>query len=108
MVTITGSGFGTLGGSVQFGTVDATTSSWTDTDIVFEVPAGTSGKMARVSVTPGSDTASNTVKFRFDNVKASHRSFLDNHPFMDDGSFGDDDSLDHATRHHYRHNGDFD
>jgi IPT/TIG domain len=99
-VTITGTGFGALG-SVQFGTVVATASSWTDTQIDFVVPAGTFAKVAPVSVIPGRDTASNAVNFRIDHVKAvAHHSLGENHPFMDDHSFGDHHShrgMDHRA-----------
>jgi hypothetical protein len=90
-VTLTGTGFGELG-SVQFGKVVTTATSWTDTQIVFEVPAGTHGKVAHVRVTPGNDTASNKVNFRFDKVKR-HHSFADDPSFRDYHSFGDIDSF---------------
>ena len=73
VVTLTGTGFGELG-SVQFGTVVTTATSWTDTQIVFEVLAGTTSRVAHVSVISGSDTASNAVSFRFDKVKVHHSS----------------------------------
>jgi hypothetical protein len=80
-VTIRGSGFGDLG-SVRFGTVVATAKSWTDTKIVFEVPAGTFAKVAHVSVISG-DVASNAFSFRFDKGQRSHHSFGDDHSFGD-------------------------
>ena len=94
VVTLTGTGFGELG-SVQFGTVVTTASSWTDTEIVFQVPAGTSAKVAHVSVIPKSDTASNAVNFRFDHVKAvrTGHSLGESHSFMDR-----DSSADHSSR----------
>jgi mono/diheme cytochrome c family protein len=73
IVTINGSGFGALG-SVQCGSVVTTASSWSDTQIVFEVPAGLYGRVAPVSVIPGSDTASNAVSFRIDKVQHPHHS----------------------------------
>jgi IPT/TIG domain len=93
-VTITGTGFGALG-SVQFGTVVTTASTWTDTQIVFDVPDGTSAKVAQVSVIPESDTASNAVNFRFDHVKAGGalHSLGENHSFMDR-----DSTADHSSR----------
>gem|GEM_PF-1988716 len=91
VVTLTGTGFGELG-SVQFGTVVTTATSWTDTRIVFEVPAGTTGRVAHVSVISGSDTASNAVSFRFDKVKL-HHSFADGHSSWNGHSFGDDHSF---------------
>jgi len=89
-VTITGTGFGALG-SVQFGTVVTTASTWTDTQIVFDVPDGTSAKVAQVSVIPESDTASNAVNFRFDHVKTGGalHSLGENHSFMDRDSTAD-------------------
>jgi hypothetical protein len=78
MVTLEGTGFGALG-SVQFGTVAATAKSWTDTKIVFEVPAGTFAKVAHVTVTNGGDAASNAVSFRFDKGQRSHHSFGKDH-----------------------------
>ena len=89
-VTIHGSGFGTLG-AVQFGTVAATASSWTDTKIVFEVPDGIYAHVVPVTVTPMSATASNAVNFRLD---------WDNHH--------GDDAREQAPRHHVRLAGDFD
>lgn len=91
MVTIQGSGFGAAG-TVQFGTVDVTVSSWNDTAIIFEVPVGTFGRAALVSVTPEGGTASNAMKFRFDHVRVSAYS----HSHSD------------APRHHVRLGGDFD
>ena len=85
-VTIHGSGFGTLG-AVQFGTVAATASSWTDTKIVFEVPDGIYAHVVPVTVTPMSATASNAVNFRLD---------WDNH------------HCEQAPRHHVRRAGGFD
>jgi len=103
-VTIHGSGFGTLG-AVQFGTVAATASSWTDTKIVFEVPDGIYAHVVPVTVTPMSATASNAVNFRLD---------WDNHHGDDvreqahwDNHHGDD-AREQAPRHHVRHAGDFD
>jgi len=89
-VTIHGSGFGTLG-AVQFGTVAATASSWTDTKIVFEVPDGIYAHVVPVTVTPMSATASNAVNFRLD---------WDNHH--------GDGACSQAPRHHVRRAGDFD
>jgi len=89
-VTIHGSGFGTLG-AVQFGTVAATASSWTDTKIVFEVPDGIYAHVVPVTVTPMSATASNAVNFRLD---------WDNHH--------GDDACEQAPRHHVRLAWDFD
>jgi len=103
-VTIHGSGFGTLG-AVQFGTVAATASSWTDTKIVFEVPDGIYAHVVPVTVTPMSATASNAVNFRLD---------WDNHHGDDvreqahwDNHHGDD-AREQAPRHHVRRAGDFD
>ena len=78
-------------GAVQFGTVAATASSWTDTKIVFEVPDGIYAHVVPVTVTPMSATASNAVNFRLD---------WDNHH--------GDDACEQAPRHHVRHAGDFD
>jgi len=91
MVTIQGSGFGAAG-TMQFGTVVATASSWTSTAIVFYVPVGTYSKFVPVTVTviPGSGTASSAVRFRFDHVRVSKHSHSD------------------APRHHVRLGGDFD
>jgi hypothetical protein len=87
-VTVTGSGFGTLPGSLQFGDTLTTATSWTDTEIVFVVPDGNYGRSALLSVIPAADTASNALKFRFDRVRtvqpAGHH-----HSFADDPSFRD-------------------
>ena len=91
IVTIQGSDFGAAG-TVQFGTVDVTVSSWNDTAIIFEVPVGTFGRAALVSVTPEGGTASNAMKFRFDHVRVSAYS----HSHSD------------APRHHVRLGGDLD
>ena len=87
-MTLTGTGFGELG-SVQFGKVVTTATSLTDTQIVFEVPAGTTSRVAHVSVISGSDTASNAVSFRFAKVKV-HHSFADGHSSWNSHSSGDD------------------
>lgn len=100
-VTIKGSGFGALG-VVQFGTVVPTASSWTETEIVFKVPAGNVGRVALVTVTPGIETASNAVKFRLDRSKKGHHSFRGGHYFGHDHSFG------YAPSHHSRLGGDLD
>ena len=78
IVTIQGSGFGALG-TMQFGAVAVTATSWTDTQIVFEVPAGAYARSALVSVTPEGGAASNAVKFRFDRVRTA------THPRGNDG-----------------------
>jgi IPT/TIG domain len=91
ILTIRGTGFGTLG-AVQFGTVVTTATSWTDTEIVFSVPAGDYRKVAALSVIPAGNTASNAVHFRFDKVKR-HHSFADDPSFRDYHSFGDIDSF---------------
>ena len=108
-VTITGTGFGTVG-SVQFGAIVLTASSWTDTQIDFIVPAGTLAKVAPVSVIPGSDTASNAVNFRFDHVKAAgaHHSLGENHSFMDGSSHHGVHSGWFGPRHHLLFGGDDD
>jgi IPT/TIG domain len=101
VVTLAGTGFGELG-TVQFGTVVATAKSWTDTKIVFEVPAGTFAKVAHVSVMPGGYKASNAVSFRFDRGQRSHGSFGDHHSRhgVHSGWFG--------PRHHLLFGGDDD
>jgi IPT/TIG domain len=101
MVTIKGSGFGELG-SVQFGKVVTTAKSWSDTQIVFEVPAGTAARVAHVSVLNGGDAASNAVSFRFDKGQRSHHSFGNDHSHhgVHSGWFG--------PRHHLLFGGDDD
>ena len=89
MVTIQGSDFGAPG-TLQFGTVAVTVSSWTNTSIVFYVPAGVTTHMALVTVNPMAGTASNDARFRFDPVKRLHHARA------------------HAPRHHVRLGGDFD
>jgi hypothetical protein len=97
IVTIRGTGFGTLG-AVQFGTVVTTATSWTDTEIVFSVPAGDYRNVAALSVIPAGNTASNAVHFRFDKVKR-HHSFADDPSFRDYHSFGDIDSFRNEAGH---------
>ena len=55
-VTLTGKGFGAPGGSsnVSFNNVAATFSSWTDTQIVANVPAGATTGPVKVTVSPNS------------------------------------------------------
>ena len=99
VVTLTGTGFGELG-SVQFGTVVTTATSWTDTQIVFEVPAGTTCRVAHVSVIPGSDTASNAVSFRFDKaMRSPHHAFQPGHSSWNGHSFGDDHAFKAIAAH---------
>ena len=93
-VTVTGSGFGALNGSVQFGDTLTTASAWTDTEITFVVPDGNYGRSALVSVIPADDTASNALKFRFDRVRTAQPAGH-HHSFADDPSFRDRQSVGH-------------
>jgi hypothetical protein len=82
-VTISGSGFGTVAGSVQFGASTAVVSSWTNTAVVFTVPARSavtvsasrvplwyqSEQKVLVTVTPQGGVASNAVRFE---LKSHH------------------------------------
>ena len=52
-VTISGSGFGTTQGTVSFGGISASITSWSDTRIVVEVPAGLTSGEVSVVVTVG-------------------------------------------------------
>ncbi len=62
-IVIAGHGFGTSTGTVKFGTTNASVVSWSDQEIVANVPAVGQGTHA-VSVTrSGSSTASNTFNF---------------------------------------------
>src|SRR5260370_15000483 len=59
-VTITGSGFGTSGGTVTFNGTAATTSGWTDASIVAQVPEGATAGPIVVTV---NGQASNGMSF---------------------------------------------
>jgi IPT/TIG domain len=82
-LTIHGRGFGTSGGTVQFGTFAAKASSWTNTKIVVRVPAEIAVAVSTetavstpiwyrhdqtvlVTINPSSAEASNAVSFRLD------------------------------------------
>ena len=53
VVTITGSGFGTTQGTVSFGGISASITSWSDTRIVFTVPQNATAGDHTVTVTVG-------------------------------------------------------
>jgi hypothetical protein len=48
VITLTGNGFGSVSGRVRFGGVEATATTWTDTSITVEVPAGAGNPLSLV------------------------------------------------------------
>ena len=61
VVTISGSGFGTVAGTVSFGGTVVVSTSWSDTEIVFEVPQDATLGANTVEVTVAGQSTSATV-----------------------------------------------
>jgi len=61
-ITIAGSGFGTVAGSVKIGGVQASVQSWSPNEIVVQVPTLLQAGPAQVAVTTSTET-SNSVRF---------------------------------------------
>jgi glycosidase len=62
-VTIAGKGFGTATGSVLFGTTSASIVSWSDSQVVFNVPNVLAG-LYNVQLKNSGGTAGNTIQFK--------------------------------------------
>ncbi|MCD8373211.1 MAG: IPT/TIG domain-containing protein [Clostridia bacterium] len=63
-VTITGCGFGSAAGSVNFGTTAATISSWSDSCIKFVVPDVSAGYYSIVVTTSSGDSVSDYAQYK--------------------------------------------